>query len=68
MNGREARGSYGREFVHRNGRFLTLAMTAWAMYTPFYVHWPHEPEDGADLLSLLRIRVLWHREASALIL
>lgn len=27
---------------------------------------PHEPEDCANMLSLLRIRVLWYREASEL--
>jgi hypothetical protein len=36
------------------------------MYTSLHVSEPHQPENGADLLSVLRIRVLWHREASAL--
>ena len=36
------------------------------MYTISHVTGPHEPEDGAELLSLLRVRVLWHREASEL--
>jgi hypothetical protein len=36
------------------------------MYTSLHVSEPYQPENGADLLSVLRIRVLWHREASAL--
>jgi hypothetical protein len=35
----------------------TIAMRYYAMYTASHVTWPHKPEDGADPLSLLRIRV-----------
>jgi hypothetical protein len=43
-----------------------IAMWVDPVYTLFYVIQPHLPEDLADLLSVLRIRVLWHREASEL--
>jgi len=44
----------------------TIARRYHGMYTASHVAWPHKPEDGADLLSLLRIRVLWHLGASEL--
>jgi len=34
------------------------------VYSHVYVIDPHVPVDGTDLLSVLRIPVLWHREAS----
>ena len=36
------------------------------VYSLRYVVDPQVPVDGADLLSVLRIRVLWHWEASQL--
>src|SRR5271156_1141837 len=43
-----------------------IAMVSGPMYNLHHVICSHEPENGADLLSVLRARVLWHREASEL--
>jgi hypothetical protein len=40
-----------------------LAIRRPTVYTKLYGIQPHVPEERADLLSMSRIRVLWHREA-----